>query len=375
MRVQLFTDSDRFAGTEQHIFDLACGLRQEQLAPCVACPANSPLAERLLHASIRVQPVEKRGLVDRQAIAAIRRLARGDNVDVVHAHNGRTALIAALALRSHPRIPLVVTQHFLRPDHLSRRGYRALISTVGHRWVNSRVARFIAISESVRTALLDRREAAAGNIALVPNGISDPDTSTLRSPAEVRNEFRIPTNAPLVVCVARLEPEKDLATLVRAIADVRVSHAETVCLVVGEGSERSSLMSQIHRLGLDDIVRLIGYRTDPLAIVATADLFVLPSLAEPFGLVVVEAMALGKAVVAIRAGGPSEIVKEGETGLLVPPGDSTAFAAAICGLLADRRRAEQLGQSGRERFKKHYTREQMSRATINVYEQALVVRK
>jgi glycosyltransferase involved in cell wall biosynthesis len=118
---------------------------------------------------------------------------------------------------------------------------------------------------------------------------------------------------------------------------------------VGDGELRPALEAQALRLGLGAQVHFTGWRDDVPALVALGDLFVLPSLNEPFGRVLIEAMATGKAVVATAAGGVPEIVVHGETGLLVPPGDPGALAAAVRELLDDAPRGARLGAAGRRR--------------------------
>ena len=116
---------------------------------------------------------------------------------------------------------------------------------------------------------------------------------------------------------------------------------------------------------------MLGYRNDPLSIMRAGDLFVLPSLAEPFGLVLLEAMALGKPVIATNAGGPREIVRPGETGMLVPPATPAALAEAICSLIAAPAQALRMGEAGQDAVPGCYTRERMARATAALYRQAV----
>src|SRR5262249_34362936 len=114
-----------------------------------------------------------------------------------------------------------------------------------------------------------------------------------------------------------------------------------------------------------------GFRSDAQSILNASDLFVLPSMAEPFGLVILEAMALSKPVIATNAGGPKEIVVPGETGVLVPPSDSGALATAILNLLADPEGARVMGAAGGQRYLERYTAERMAKETLEVYREVL----
>jgi glycosyltransferase involved in cell wall biosynthesis len=206
---------------------------------------------------------------------------------------------------------------------------------------------------------------------VVLNGMSAPDPASLRKRDDVRAEFNTARDAPLVVCVARLEPEKDIATLIRAMHHVVAAIPTAVCWVAGEGTIQTELSAQITQSNLGDRVKLLGFREDALSLIAAGDIFVLPSLAEPFGLVLLEAMALSKAVVATRAGGPIEIVEHEKTGLLVQPGDDKEMSAAIQKLLGDPALRESMGHQGRIRFEEKFSAAAMARATVGVYQKAM----
>jgi glycosyltransferase involved in cell wall biosynthesis len=371
MNVALFTDSDAFSGTERHILDLAMALPATGVQATIACPAASPLAQRAEAANVPVVPVEKHGLVDVGAVRALRALMREGRVDLIHAHNGRTTLNSALAACLERGFPCVATQHFLAPDHTSRKGPAAMLHRMAHLYVNRQLRGLIAISEAVRGEMVSRRDAAPQRITVVPNGANAPQQSTLTPAEQIRRELGISEDAPLVACVARLEPEKDIGSLVSAFAAVSQRHPEAQCVIAGEGSLRADLDRDIADKGLRQSVRLLGFRSDAVSIINAADVFVLPSLAEPFGLVLLEAMALGKAIVATRAGGPREIVEEGRTGVLVPPASPAELAGALSDLIGDPKRRDQMGSQGRDRFQTHFTAERMARDMAAAYRRAL----
>ena len=346
------------------MLDLARGLSALGVAITVACPTPAALEDAARREGLPTLTIQKRGLVDWRAARLLARRLKSGQTNIVHAHNGRTALAAALAVRMAGRGECVMTQHFLEPNHATQRGPKATVSGAAHHWVVGRMSRILAISEAVRQAMLDRGEAPAHKITVVPNGISAPEPA---DPAATRRGLGIAADTPLVVCAARLEREKDIASLVSAIGSVRGTVPEVRCLVAGTGSQKAALEEQIGGLNLAGAVTLLGFRADATSLMAAADLFVLPSLAEPFGLVLLEAMALGKPVVATRAGGPLEIVVEGETGFLVPPSSPEALADAISRLLADPDACRRLGENGLARFRQFFTAERMAQATLAVY--------
>ncbi|HVF11250.1 MAG TPA: glycosyltransferase family 4 protein [Abditibacteriaceae bacterium] len=370
-RVLLLTDTITWAGTERHILDLARGLCDEKVDVRIACPKKGELASRAAAHGVRVHAIENRNLPDGAAVRTLRHLLRSGSVNIIHAHNGRTGLLASLAtqLAGHGRC--VVTQHFLKPAHLDEQGLRAKLSRQAHGWVNTRIDHFIAISQAVRNEMLARGDAPEDKITVVPNGLVRPDRQTLAPPSCVRAELDIKKDAPLVVCVARLESEKDIGSLIVAMGHVLKVHPGARCVIAGDGTEKAALSEQIRQLGIAPQVRLPGFVADTMSLINAADLFVLPSPAEPFGLVLLEAMALGKPVVATRAGGPLEIVVNGQTGLLVPPADASGLAHAILHLLTAAGQRCAMGERGQARLDEFYTARHMAHATLAVYRQVV----
>jgi len=372
LRVALFTDADEFAGTERHILALAEGLREGgEAAVQIACLVPSALAERARESGLPIIAIQKRGMIDLPAIRILRKMLAAGELDLVHSHNGRSTFSAALAVACAQTGSCVATQHFLEPARLKSTGVKRMIRTVAHRWTNSRVNHVLAISEAVRDAMVSRRDAPPEKITVVPNGISEPPLDSMTSHEAIRAEFGIAKDAPLIVCVARIEREKDIPSLVAAMAIVAASDPEARCLIVGHGAQQAALSRQILDAGLERVVTLTGFRSNAMAFIRAADLFVLPSLAEPFGLVILEAMALGKPVVATAMGGPLEIVVSGETGVLVPPSAPGELADAIRRLLADPAARAAMGRNGRRRFEERFTAARAARETLLVYKRVL----
>jgi len=366
IRVVLMTDADVFAGTERHILDLAGALRRRNVDASVACPGESPLAERAVAIGVPVHDIPKRGRIDFAAARTLRQLAES-GVEIVHAHNGRCALAAAIGLRG-TGAKLIITQHFLAPARTRRRGPAAFLSKFIHRFILRRTSRVIAISNAVAQAALDRGDIKDSQISVIHNGLEPVDTATLRDRAHLRREMDIPGESPFIFCAARLETEKNVSTLIRAMPAVLAANPAAQCLIAGRGRLQDELNSEIAGLNLQHHVRLLGFRADVNDLINAADCFVLPSPAEPFGLVLLEAMSLGKPVIATRAGGPMEIVEDNHTGLLVPPTDPAALAAAICRLLAH---PADMGAQGRARFDQLFTADLMAVRVESLYRQIL----
>ena len=370
MKVVLLTDSDVFAGTERHILDLSIELRALGTEPILVCPAAGALAKRGRVEGLRVFGMEKHRAIDPGVVTRLASLWTTGECEVIHAHNGRMALHAALARTLARRGTLVATQHFLTPARAARRGLRRLAGQAAHRLTGRAIRRHVAISRAVGDAMLARHEAPADRLRIVLNGVRDPQSQPVASRVETRAHLRLTDSTPLVVCLARLEPEKGLPTLIDAMTIAARSLTSVVCLIAGEGSLDRHLRDRLAQISPPCPVRLLGFVENPLSLLAAADLCVLPSVAEPFGLSLVEAMALGIPIVSTRAGGPMEIVQEGKSGFLTPPGDAPALADAILSILGDQPCRAEMGKAARTDYLARFTARRMAEQMMEVYGEA-----
>jgi glycosyltransferase involved in cell wall biosynthesis len=289
---------------------------------------------------------------------------RRERFDVIHSHLYWANLAARLSGRS-AGVRAVINSHH---------GMDAWI-TPSSRWVERRTGsladRVIACSEAVRQRALEVG-LPEGKVVTVPNGIEVGRFSDTSRRESLRAGLGLAPDQPVVGSVGRLdEPVKGLAVLVEAMERVVKTLPRTVCLLAGEGPARPLLRDAIVARGLTESVRLLGGRRDVPDLLQALDLYVQPSRLEGFGLSVLEAMAAGKAVVASRVGGLPEVVSDGVTGDLVPPGDPAALASAILALLMDPQRRRQMGGEGIARAARCFPLEKMVRGWTAVYREIL----
>ena len=295
---------------------------------------------------------------------AARRLAsllRERSVGVLHAHCFFPTLWGLLAARL-ARVPFVFTRH--HSDHHLRLGRRWHTRVDG--WCARRAARAIAVSEATRRIMIEREGVPDARIAVVWNGQDAPEAPTEDAVRATHASLGLDGVPAVCLVVARLHEEKGHAVLWRALPDVLREVPGLVVLCAGDGPHRPALEADVRRLGLGPAVRFLGQRSDVPALLSLSSLVVLPSLAESFGLAALEAMSLGRPVVASRAGGLPEVVADGETGLLADVGDAAGLAAAMRALLSDPGRAHVMGEAGRRRASM-FTGERMVRGYEAVY--------
>ncbi|HJL70198.1 MAG TPA: glycosyltransferase, partial [Anaerolineales bacterium] len=231
------------------------------------------------------------------------------------------------------------------------------------RIINRRTDHFVAISERVRAFTIEVEQVTASRVDTVNYGL--PLGAETR-PVDARAEFGIP-EGPLLVCVARLTEQKGHRWLLSAFRAVLDEFPQAALLLLGDGPLRAPLERLAAKLGLRERVRFAGWRTDVSALLPGADLFVLASEWEGFGLVLLEAMAAALPIVATRVGAIPEVVLHGETGWLVEAKNAAAFADATISALRAPGQIVAFGQRGRARLQKEFSVQRMVAATERLY--------
>jgi L-malate glycosyltransferase len=310
-----------------------------------------------------VLPMAPAGEMDFSAGWRLSRVLRDLAPDVVHAHDPHAVAVAALALSigaPSPRPALVASR---RVDfHIRGNSFS--------RWKYRQVDGFIAASEAIRVMLVEDG-LPKDRTFTVHEGI-DVEHVAGAPPANVRAEFWLPTHAPVVGNIGALVPHKGQRHLIDAVSIVLGDVPDARFVIVGEGELRPMLEHQIRELHLEKHVLLTGFRTDVLGLLKGFDLFVMSSVTEGLGTSLLDAMAAARPIVATTAGGIPEVVVHGETGLLVPPRDAHAMAAAIVTLLRDPAGRERFGRAGLARVRERFSAERMVSETLAVYERLVL---
>jgi L-malate glycosyltransferase len=304
-------------------------------------------------------PVAPRNEMDLSAAWRLARLIKRLTPDVVHAHDSHAVAMAALGLSMSTlpaKPPLLAARRVdfhLRGNSLSRWKYR-------------QVDMFICVSEAIREMLI-ADGVPADRTVTVNEGI-DLERVAAAPAAKLHEELWLPHHAPIVGNVAALVPHKGQRHLVEAAALVVRQVPDARFVIAGEGELRGALERQIKDHHLEKHVLLLGFRPDVLSLHKAFDLFVMSSVTEGLGTSLLDAMACGKPIVATKAGGIPEVVMEGTTGLLVPPRDHAAMAAAIVRLLKDSALRDRMGAAGLRVVREKFSAERMVQDTLRVYQ-------
>jgi glycosyltransferase involved in cell wall biosynthesis len=303
-----------------------------------------------------------------RAVRLLARIIRENNVDLVHSNTLAvwTGAIAA-RLTGTPHV-WHVHEMLVRPAPV-RRALHFLAPRLS--------SAVVCISEAVRRHVLKDEPASGGKLKVVHNGLPLENFVPVSDGSSIRREFGIPAGAPLVGMVGRINHWKGQSVFVEAAQSVLASFPDANFLVVGsvfadEVHHLDRLREEVRQAGIEDRFLLSDFRRDISDILAALDVYVHPALLpEPFGLVVLEAMAAGKPVVATAHGGPLEMIEEGVSGHFVPPADPGALAEKICACLADPESSREMGRRAQERALRMFSLRRYLDGIESVYEQAL----
>jgi glycosyltransferase involved in cell wall biosynthesis len=278
-------------------------------------------------------------------VLRLRDLVRRRAVDLVHAHSPYPAAAARLALGRNVR--MVYTEHNVWAR------YRAAT-----RWANmvtfARNDHVFAVSDEVRASIRYPPPLRVRRMPVVEtlyHGLDPAAPSDGGSADGVREELGIPAGSPLIGTVGSLTPKKDHYTLLRAAARASRSVPDLRVVVIGQGPLEADLRRAARRLRIEDLVVFTGYREDARRVMGALDVFALSSRHEGLPVSLLEAMSMGRPVVATTAGGTGEVVTDGQDGLLVPIGDPAALGDALARLAGDPELRRRLGEAARRRSK------------------------
>jgi glycosyltransferase involved in cell wall biosynthesis len=355
----VITRADAVGGATIHVRDIAAAMRDRGYETLVFVGGEGPVTKQfaaagvpyhsLRHLRRALNPVRD-ALAYRELIGALREFAP----DLVSAHTAKAGWLGRAAA-ARLGLPAVYTPHGL-PVAGRFSGVASTVFAMAERAAAPWHSAVICVSEAEKRVALAKGVGAPDDLYVVHNGVRD-----------VPPEFRAaPACVPVRICsVARFAEPKDHATLLVAMATLR--HRSWSLELIGDGPLERRMRRLSERLGIADHVTLRGYQPEPEAALAASELFVLSTRSEALPRSVLEAMRAGLPVVATDVGGVSEAVQHGVTGLLAPPEDSQALAAAIDTLVIDAALRDRFGAAGRRAYEHSFRLERTIEQTEAVY--------
>ena len=360
--ILLYTDTPQVGGAEIQMFLLAKFLNKEKFNPILACSSYSQLnkwCENFEKEGIKTIRIDVKHKHDPRHFFHLKKILKDEKIDILHIHvwnpaSGRYAILAANSCK----IPIVTTEH--DPFKLS------FLKNLFKKSTLEKVKTIITVSENNQKILQKLYPEHKKKIKVIYNGIDISwwQSQTLRFTDEDRktikkNIFLADTDTLIIISIAELHERKGLKYLIEAIPDIIKKYPETKLVIIGEGKDRKNLEHLIGRLGIENHVLLAGKQKEIPKVLKSSDIFVLPSLREAFGLVILEAMITGLPVIASKVGGIPEIINN-KNGLLVESENPEKLANTLLDLIAHPDRCKKLSAYGQKTVLEKFTAKKMA---------------
>jgi len=362
MKILHINTEKTWRGGEQQTLNLLKGLNRRNISSHLLCQPDSPMAEKAEDIGIKIFPISMHGEIDFLACLRIRTLINRFNYDIIHSHTSHAhslAFWASFGMNAKRLVTRRVDFSIFRHSFLK-------LSGIKYRYMADL---YIAISHKIKDVLVVDG-IPAERIFVVHSGI-DPTRFETADKEHLISEFNIKGNEKVVINVAHLAGHKGQQYLVRAIPLVLAKIPTARFFIIGGGELMDELKTLAASLGLKQELIFTGFRRDVGAFYKMADLFVMSSVQEGLGTAVLDALSLGKPVVATHTGGIPEIIRDGETGRLVAPADPEKLAEGIIELLNHTTRANRMADQGRAEVIKNFSGRVMVDKNIKVYQKII----
>ncbi len=348
----LFLNSIRknvWGGGENLIYNFAIHLTRKGHRIWVAGRKDSEFLRHFSEIEVGLLPLKIRGDFDPFTISHLYRLISREKIDFIWVNFNKDLRLGGIAARLKRRPKIIWGMGVLLPE-------TSLIHKITGRFLPDKI---VVPSRSLKNQLKPFPWLRPDKIKVILNGIdlSCFDLDLRKAREKLFQNFNLDPKQFLIGVPARLVKAKGHIFLLQAIPEIVKLFPDTKFFFAGEGSEKEHLKDLAHQLNLDNHVIFAGYVREIFETMAGFDLLVLPSIIEPFGLVLAEGMALKKPIVATRVGGIPEVVEDKKTGFLVPPADCHSLAQAVITLREDRNLSSRLGEAGRKRVERFFSLE------------------
>jgi len=357
-----------FGGGKQAFYNLISRLDRRRFNPLVAAAPTGRYAEMLREVGVRLIPLAMNNRFDLRIPYRLARIVREHAVTILHSHGGGRADFFVHLTSKLVNIPVKITtvanlvERWFDVNPMQLCVYKKIQSKTEKTFDH-----FICVSDYLADHLIRQHGLDRTKINTIYNGVDLDYYEGTPDYPKIKNEFLQRGERILIGAVGRLAAEKGLEYLLTAIPKVLKRFPEARLLLVGDGPLRTDLERIVIDLDLTGKVTFVGFRSDIKEILSSLDILVLPSLLEGFPMIILEAMAMAKPIVASDIPGIREQIIDGKNGILVPIKDSNTLAAAIINILADRKAAENVGLAARKTVDEKFSIERMVAETESLY--------
>jgi glycosyltransferase involved in cell wall biosynthesis len=361
LNVLIMTYKLAVGGAENIAVSIATGLDSTHYRPVFCCLRGGKLISKLQELNIPVYNIDKRVGLDLTLLFKLIRIIRKERIDIIQTHSFSANLWGRIAGRICSVPVIIATEHTV-----------ASIKPTHHKIIDKVLARFtdkiVAVSKNVRRSISKEEKISKEKTCTIYNGI-DLQITPVDNLDTVKQELNLSTapSRPVVVCIGRLEAPKAHIDLFKAASLVADEVPGVQFLIVGDGSLRDELVEYVRSNSLEQNIIFAGHRTDIGAILSISNIAVISSTREGFSISLLEYMAYSKPIVATDVGGNAEALVDGESGIIVDPGDYKALANSVVRLLKDKESMNSMGAKAFERYQTMFTRQKMLDCIESLY--------
>jgi glycosyltransferase involved in cell wall biosynthesis len=371
IRVLHLISGDLWAGAEVQAFVLVSSLfRLPELDLTAIVLNEGKLAKELRRTGLPVTVIDESAHGFFSVLRLIKENLKDKNIDILHSHRYKENVLGALLKKSGTVRYLVQTVHGLGEPF---KGLKMLKARLYHfldlHYTRKYFDKVQAVSFDIQEKL--NRKIDPAKLVTIHNSVNTADTRVTRSASKIRSELGIGENQLIVGSVGRMVPVKGYDVFLRAARIILGKRPETRFILAGDGPSLQELMDTAREMGIQKHVMFLGFRDDPLDVINALDVFVVCSYHEGIPTVLLEAMALGKAVVATKVGGIPEIIRNHISGLLVEPGDVEGLASACMRILDKPAVRKKLEGESERRIKEEFTSEVQTKRILGMYHQLM----
>ncbi len=362
IRVVYLTTDSRIGGAEKNIISLVTHLDRDRYeSRVVVLLPGGELIEELRGCGIEAECLGMRSKFDFLAVFKLYRLLKGKRVDILHTYLFHANILGRVVGRL-AKVPVIISSIRV----MEKRRHHLWLDRLTGWMVNGETC----VCEAVKKFTIEKARIKPDKLITIPNGIRVGEYN-FEVNLEGRKALHIESNYPVLGTVGRLHEQKGHAYLLQAMPAILRKYPEAVLLIVGDGPLKSKLEKLCFKLQINKAVKFLGFRKDIKELMALMEVFVLSSLWEGMPNVLLEAMALGKPIVATRVGAAEELIEDGVTGLPVPPGDEETLAEAVIKVLSREDKGRGLGERAKRRVEGRFSVEVMVDKTEKLYERLL----
>lgn len=370
-------DNMEFGGGERVFAQIINRLSIERYRIIVACLPTGAFIEKIKRSGVQIKSVDMRKRFNPGVIFQLADLMKNEKIVIVHSQGARADFFARIAAKL-ARAPIVVSTVPMPVEGFDVNPLRKLIYMAFNRFSERFVDRFMVVSDALEKMMIEKHGIEPQRVVKIYNGIEKdeyciPDKEIACRRSRFRKEFGLGDDVLIIGAIGRLVWQKGFEYFIEAMPNVLKRFPKAIFLIAGEGELENGLKLKCKKLKLEDKALFTGFRKDIRDVLASLDVFVMPSLLEGLPVVLLEAMAMMKPIVATKIEGIIEALENGVTGLLVSPKDPQILSEAIVDLLIHKDKARQMGLAARKVAEERFGVDIMVRKVEGVYEELLQI--